>query len=350
MWKATRPHAIPAGEAVPAPPAAAPSTSDMMSAALTAFEAEDYAAAVRHADAVLARDAAHEQARQLRDRARTSAAAVDRGVKNARALLDKGRFEEASRAAGEVLGVAPGNREAKRIMEEGAARSRGHGAEEARSQVARARAAARSAGAQRLAPEPYLAATAAERDAQRLYRPDDRETQRSSSTKPAASSAAPRSPPRTKSAAREARARRGAAPHPKSPTTQAARPPPLPLPPAPSRLPSGRADPTQVPAPAPPAPSPAPAPASAPAPTLRRRPKIRRRLATRRLPTCCRGTSQRSRRATSMHSRACGPARLRKRCANNSRMRPASAWRSSILTSRGRETTRRSALSGDMTS
>jgi serine/threonine protein kinase len=176
MWKATRSHAIPEGAAVAAPAAAAPTVSDMMKAALTAFGAEDFATAVQYADAVLARDAAHEQARQLRDRARASAATVDSGLRNARALFDKGRFEEASRAAGEVLGVAPGNREAKRIMEDGAARSRGRGAEEARTQVARARAAARSAGAQRLAPGPYAAATAADRDAQRLYaagRPED---------------------------------------------------------------------------------------------------------------------------------------------------------------------------------
>ena len=92
------------------------------------------------------------------------------------ALFDQGKFEEASRAAGEVLSVAPGNADAKRIMADGAARSRGRGAEEAQGQVARAKAAARSAGAQRLAPAAYAAAVAAERDAQRLYqggRPGD---------------------------------------------------------------------------------------------------------------------------------------------------------------------------------
>ena len=91
------------------------------------------------------------------------------GLQRARSLFAAGQFEEASRAAGEVLGVAPGNKEARQIMEDGAARSRGHGADEARTQVARARAAARTAGAQRLAGAAYAAATTAEREAQRLY-------------------------------------------------------------------------------------------------------------------------------------------------------------------------------------
>ena len=270
MWKATRSPAIPAGAAVPAPPPAAPSVSDMMKAALTAFEAEDYATAVQYADAVLARDAAHQQARQLGDRARASAATVERGVKNARALFDKGRFEEASRAAGEVLGVAPGNREAKRIMEEGAARSRGQGAEEARTQVARARAKARSAGAERLAPAPYLAATAADRDAERLYaagRPEDATVKfyQASGLFRSAEIAA-----QNESTAREARAR----PEPAAPQTATGSgraPGPVSLPPSlPVSLPE-RTDPIQVPAPVPPAPTvtppaPSPPPAAAPAP------------------------------------------------------------------------------------
>jgi serine/threonine protein kinase len=273
MWKATRSRAVPEGAAVAAPAAAAPTVSDMMKAALTAFEAEDYATAVQYADAVLARDAAHEQARQLRDRARTSAATVDRGVRNARALFDKGRFEEASRAAGEVLGVAPGNREAKRIMEEGAARSRGQGAEEARTQVARARAAARSAGAQRLAPEPYLAATAADRDAQRLYaagRPEEATVKfyQASGLFRSAEIAA-----QNESAAREARARpEPPTPHKAGESDSGRVPAPVSLPQALPVAPPEKPEPTQVPAPVPPAPtvtppapSPPPAAASAPA-------------------------------------------------------------------------------------
>ena len=101
---------------------------------------------------------------------------MDGGLEKARKLVAAGRFEEASRAAGEVLSVAPGNREAAAIMADGAARSRGRGAEEARGQVARAKASARSAGAHQLAASSYSAALAAERDAQRLLdggRPGD---------------------------------------------------------------------------------------------------------------------------------------------------------------------------------
>jgi hypothetical protein len=161
------------------PPASVPSEppiSELMQKAMSAFETEDYAAADRQAQAVLARDPGHAAAQHLRDRARAAATAVDSGLKKARALFNEGKFEDASRTAGEVLSVAPGNAEAKQIMAEGAAQSRGRGAEEARAQVARAKAAARSSGAQRLAAAPYAAAIAAERDAERQYqsgRPGD---------------------------------------------------------------------------------------------------------------------------------------------------------------------------------
>jgi serine/threonine protein kinase len=166
------------------PPSASPTSAatqeasigDVMQKALTAFESEDYATAERQADAVLARDPGNDAALRLRDRARTSAAAVASGLEKARALIQAGRFEEASRAAGTVLSVAPGNREAKQIMEAGAANSKGRGADEARAQMARAKAAARSARAPQLAATAYGSAVAAERDAQRLYdsgRPED---------------------------------------------------------------------------------------------------------------------------------------------------------------------------------
>ena len=172
--RGTQPPPPPTTAAVPAP--AEPSTSDVLQKALTAFEGEDYESAERQAESVLARDPGNEAARSLRDRARASKAAVAGGLEKARKLVAAGRFEEASRAAGEVLSVAPGNREAAAIMADGAARSRGRGAEEARSQVARAKASARSAGAHQHAASSYSAALAAERDAQRLLdggRPGD---------------------------------------------------------------------------------------------------------------------------------------------------------------------------------
>ena len=171
MWKSAHSNpdqpSAPASVATPPPPG--PSINDLMKTALTAYEAEDFATAGRTAETVLSRDPGNEAARQLRDRARAAATAVEEGLKRARSLVAAGRFEDASKAAGEVLGVAPGNSEARQIMQDGAERSRGRGAEEARSQVARARSAARTAGAPRLASSAYSAAASAEREAQRLY-------------------------------------------------------------------------------------------------------------------------------------------------------------------------------------
>jgi serine/threonine protein kinase/tetratricopeptide (TPR) repeat protein len=170
IWMAThQPHAPVVTSTPPASVATDPPIAQLMQEAMSAFQAEDYATATRQAETVLARDPNHAAARQLRDRANAAATLVDSGLKKARTLFAEGRFEEASRAAGEVLGVAAGNAEAKQIMEVGAARSRGRGAEEARTQVARAKGAARSSNAQRFAPAPYAAAIAAEREAQRLY-------------------------------------------------------------------------------------------------------------------------------------------------------------------------------------
>ena len=155
------------GPAAPVPPS--PTPDDLMKAALTALEAKDFDVAARTADAILARDSGNEAARQLRDRARGAEAKVNDGLKRARTSMASGQYEEALRAAGTVLNEAPGNGEALQIMQDANARSRGHGADEARTQAARARNAARAAGAQRLASAQYSTAVSAERDAQRLF-------------------------------------------------------------------------------------------------------------------------------------------------------------------------------------
>jgi serine/threonine-protein kinase len=169
MWKSSRSDS---NVVVPSPTTAAapiPTITEMMQTALGAFEKEDFATAERTADAVLTRDPGNDAARKLRDRARGAASSVDEGLKRARAHLSAGRFDDASKAATEVLDVAPHNSEALGIRENGAARAPGHGAEEARTQVARARNAARTAGAQRLASGSYSSAVSAERDAERVY-------------------------------------------------------------------------------------------------------------------------------------------------------------------------------------
>jgi eukaryotic-like serine/threonine-protein kinase len=274
MWKATRPRPAPTETTTAAPAPSAPTVPELMKSAMTAFEREDFARTIEYTDTVLARDAGNAEARQLRDRASAASAAVERGLQNARSLIGQGRFEEASRAAGEVLSVAPGNREARRIMEDGAARSRGQGAEEARAQVGRARAAARAVDAQRLASGQYGAAGAAEREAQRLYaagRPGDATVKfyEASGLYRSAEVAAQNETASRQASAREAA--RGATAKPADPDS-ARSPAPSSPPPVPASPPE-RVEQSQLPAPAPPQPAPAPpvnppaSPSSASAPS-----------------------------------------------------------------------------------
>jgi serine/threonine protein kinase len=272
MWNSSRSPSPPPSTPTAAAPAPVTPIAELMKSALTAFEAEDFATAERVADTILTRDAGNDAARQLRDRARAAAAAVTDGLAKARTLVAAGRFEEASRAAGAVLAVAPGNSEARQIMADGAARSRGHGADEARTQVASARSAARAAGAQRLAASSYAAAVDAEREAQRLYgagRAGDATVKfyEASGLFRSAEVAAQNETMRRQSAARAERA----------PATEVARTSPLPSPPgetptvetrdpardAGSTPPSAESSPAQVPTP----PAPAPAPPQTPAST-----------------------------------------------------------------------------------
>jgi predicted Ser/Thr protein kinase/tetratricopeptide (TPR) repeat protein len=263
----------------PASTPSEPPIGELMQRAMSAFEAEDYAAADRSTAAVLARDPGNAAAQQLRDRARTAASAVDAGLRTARALFEQGRFEEASRAAGEVLSVAPGSAEAKRIMEEGAAQSRGRGADEARIQVARAKAAARSANAPRFAPAPYAAAIAAERDALRLYqgaRPGDATVKfyEASGLFRSAEVAAQNEATARDARAREARSARAetekpAGAEPAAAPTSAPAAPPQPASPPPERtapapVPAAPPPASTLPLPAAPSPAPPPPPSTPP--------------------------------------------------------------------------------------
>ena len=102
------------------------------------------------------------------EEAKRVAQAVDRGLENARGLMKAGQFDRAATAAGEVLALAPTNAEARSIMDDAAARSRGRGADEARARMNRARGAAVAASAQTLAAAPFAAAQKAEREAESL--------------------------------------------------------------------------------------------------------------------------------------------------------------------------------------
>jgi serine/threonine protein kinase len=267
MWRSARENPAPANTAAPPPAATEPPISELMTTALSAFEAQDFASAIRYAEAVLKRDTANDQAHQLLERARASAAAVEQGLETARALLAKGRFEEASTAAGRVLTIAPGNAEALRIMKDGAARSLGHGAEEARAQAGRAKTAARSAGAHQTASGAYGAAITAEREAQRLLAAG-RHTEATvkfydaGSLFRTAEIAAVREASARASAARDAAARPSPPAREKPEDSEAARPAPS-LPPA-----SPISVPEQTQAPTPPVVTPPAPPPAAPPPAV----------------------------------------------------------------------------------
>ncbi|CAN5874589.1 hypothetical protein BH18ACI5_BH18ACI5_22500 [soil metagenome] len=94
---------------------------------------------------------------------------VAKGIENARGLLASGQHEAASRAASEVMALEPANLEARRVMDESAAASRGKGADEAQQRMQRAKAGATAANASIYAPRAYAAAVAAEREAASLF-------------------------------------------------------------------------------------------------------------------------------------------------------------------------------------
>jgi serine/threonine-protein kinase len=169
MWNSSRSAATPPTSTVATPTPPATPITDLIKSATTAFDAEDFATAEQICNTVLARDSGNDAARDLRDRARAAASAVNDGLPRARTLFAAGQFEEAQREAGKVLSKAPGNKEAQQIMADSTARTRGRGADDARAQVAHSRSAARTAGAQKLAATAYAAASNAEREAERLY-------------------------------------------------------------------------------------------------------------------------------------------------------------------------------------
>jgi tetratricopeptide (TPR) repeat protein len=134
-----------------------------------ALEAGNFVEAQQHADAALALDPNHAEARRVREWAVGTASHVSRGLKEAQAHYDAGRFDEAVRAAGDVLSVAPGQPDATRLMQEGAARVRRRAADEARARMVEEKATARAADAAGLAAPAYKTAIATERAAQRRY-------------------------------------------------------------------------------------------------------------------------------------------------------------------------------------
>ena len=169
MWIAQRrpaPQPPPTTAAVPEAPV--DPTAAALRQARASLEAKDYASAQKFAEAILVTAPDQAEARQIRDTARDQL--VQAALRTAQEHLAAGDFAEASRAAGAVLALDPGNAEAKRITEQGSVRERTRAADEGRTRMNEARASALAAGAARLAPAAFRAATRVDQDAQRLYK------------------------------------------------------------------------------------------------------------------------------------------------------------------------------------
>jgi serine/threonine protein kinase/tetratricopeptide (TPR) repeat protein len=169
MWIAQRrstPQPPPATAATPEAPV--DPTAAALRQARASLEAKDYASAQKFAEAILVTAPDQAEARQIRDTARDQQ--VQAALRTAQEHLAAGDFAEASRAAGAVLALDPGNAEAKRITEQGSVRERTRAADEGRTRMNEARVSALAAGATRMAPAAFRAATRVDQDAQRLYK------------------------------------------------------------------------------------------------------------------------------------------------------------------------------------
>ena len=246
-----------------------PAIQSTVTQALTAFQAGDYAGAMRYADSVLLQIPNHAEARRIADRSREALDTIERGLRDARSHFEAGRFDEAAAAAGGVLAVSPANPDAKRIMTESSDRSRGRAVDDARSRMTQARSAAIAAGAQTLAARSFGVAVGAEREAARLQRSGRASDAAAKYYEAGGLFRSAEVAAQTASAVGSQRANErptpGTQPAPQV-TTPAAEPPPA-LPTIPV-TPLERTPTTpQLPSPPPPAPAPAPAAPSAPAAT-----------------------------------------------------------------------------------
>ena len=116
---------------------------------------------------MLARLPDNAEARQIRDASRAS----DRDRAPAGEYCGGGgRFRRCLACGRIVLALDATNAEAKGVLEQGSARERARGADEARLRMVEARLAAQAAGAARYARVAFRAATRADQDAQRLYK------------------------------------------------------------------------------------------------------------------------------------------------------------------------------------
>ena len=282
---------IPPAASQPAPSQPTPATTaapadeavqNAVTGALNAFQAANYAEALRLAESVLIKVPNHAEARRIADRSREAIGTIERGLQEARTSFQAGRYDDAVAAAGSVLSVAPTNAEAKKIMDDSTSRSRGRAVEDARNRAIQARAAAVAAGAPTVAANAFATAVAAEREAGRLQRAGRAADATSKyyetgglfrSAEVAAQTAAALARQRASAPPPAVQAERTPPPAPApepvpSPTVPAIPVAPIEKPPATATVPiPAPPQPTPAPAPAPVQPAPPPATAAPPAPS-----------------------------------------------------------------------------------
>ncbi|MEO6239560.1 MAG: serine/threonine-protein kinase [Vicinamibacterales bacterium] len=163
-----------AAEPAPVPSSSAPvqPSEDRIAARLRvaqqALDAKQFGAALTAAEALLVEAPQNAGARRVRQAAREGAVqdALARGSRH----LASGETSEAIKAAGEALAFAPDNAEARRILDQAAARTSSPDADVAHRRMNEARAAADQAGARKQAASAFGTASRAGQDADRLYK------------------------------------------------------------------------------------------------------------------------------------------------------------------------------------
>lgn len=171
LWRGTQPEAgaQPAAAAPPSEAAEARQLQEHLSRGRDALRDDDYQTATAEARAALQISAGHADAQQLLKDAEEMREAVEAGTREAQKLFDAGRLEEATQAAGAVLGIAPNNAEARALVDRLSASAQRGTADEAMNRMVRARRQAEAAGARELVPDAFASAQKVEAEARRRF-------------------------------------------------------------------------------------------------------------------------------------------------------------------------------------
>jgi serine/threonine-protein kinase len=138
-----------------------------------AFRAADYKTALDEAEAALRVLPDDREGRRLLEEVRRVRSTIDSGTREARRLSEAGRYEEAARAASQVLALAPNDADAQAVLKQASSHAGREMASDAMRQLTRARAQADTDAARQHAREAFAAAQRAEAQARRRYEAGD---------------------------------------------------------------------------------------------------------------------------------------------------------------------------------